>query len=120
MQQPVILNVLQVRVSLLLIKQKRLRWSRSLRYEALNNFKAKRDSLRALFDEIELKKAELRLAKAEVYKSKKAVSTHRSDLRKACIDNKIPDLSHFTKEADSSDEEYGTDASYAKSDNEET
>lgn len=104
-----LLTPLQVKMALLRIRQKRLRWSRAIREEAQNDFRSTRASLRALYESIELKKEELKMAKGALHKSQTSVGKYRSELREACIHSNVPDSSYFTRDANSSDEDYDDD-----------
>ncbi|KLO14571.1 hypothetical protein SCHPADRAFT_939495 [Schizopora paradoxa] len=92
------------------LKCKRLQWSRSMRDEAYGKFCATRDSLRALYAQIEFKKAELIKARSDYHEVNKIVKKHRSDVREACIKYEIPEEHYVFREAHSSDNGYDTDS----------
>lgn len=81
-----------------------------MRDEAYGNFCATRDSLRALYAQIELRKAELIKARSDYHKVNKIVKKHRSEVREACIKYEIPQEHYVSREADSSDNGRDTDS----------
>lgn len=91
-------------------KQKRLRWARSLRNEAYGKFIAARESLRGLYDLIDLKKAELVEARDAFGVANSAVKERRSELRDACLKNDVPDDHAVYRDANSSDDNRDTDS----------
>lgn len=92
------------------LKSKRLKWSRSLRNEAYGKFLSVRDSLRALYDQIELKKAELIQARDAFGNANSNVKKQRSELRNTCIQHEIPDDYPVCHDANSSDYNHDTES----------
>ncbi len=91
-------------------KQKRLRWSRSVRDSAYAKFVAARDSLRALYDQIDFEKAELLQTREDFGKANARVKKHRSELREVCLTHEFPDDYPVCRDANSSDGDHNTDS----------
>lgn len=91
-------------------KGKRLKWSRTLRNEAFGKFSVARDSLHALYDQIEFKKAELIQARKAFCDANAIVKKNRSELRKTCLKNDIPDDYPICCDANSSDYNHDVDS----------
>ncbi len=93
-----------------LIKQKRLTWSRSLRDEARSRCLAARDSLRALYDQIDLKRAQFLQAREELGEAYTRVKKYRSELRDLCLRHELPDDHRVCQDANSSDVDHDVDS----------
>lgn len=85
--------------------QKILRWSRSLRDEARHTFFASRDSLRALYDLIEIKKAKLIEAREGLVAANTVVKKNRRTLRAMCVKSDAATDSALCRDAETSGDE---------------
>ncbi|KLO04010.1 hypothetical protein SCHPADRAFT_948077 [Schizopora paradoxa] len=93
-----------------LVKGKRLRWSRASRNEAYGKLLAARESLRALYAQIDLKKMQFVQARAEFGGANSMVKANRSQLRDTCLRSEIPEQHTLWEDANSSDYNHDTDS----------
>ena len=98
----------QKRLEDALIKGKRLKWSRASRNEKYGKLLAARESLRALYAQIDLKKMQFVQARAEFGGSNSIVEAHRSELRDSCLKGEIPEEHTLWQDANSSDYDHDT------------